>query len=212
MDYTISALDEYFMAHYSDYTRLAALSGYKMPETLVVGANGSIEKKDPSVMRLMYQENREKLLARFKEEQGDTDLTFSFRFLTLAEKLRRPFEKYTFSKVLPKILNAHKLTAEEAGRRLNIEPKFWKKLQKGTLVPEKNTVLALALTCAFTPRDTDNLFNACGFVFDDKSVRDVVVRFLLEQKVFSPDLIFACLREYKIDCLPIRRATETSLS
>ena len=133
MDYTISALDEYFMAHYSDYTRIAALSGYKMPETLVVGANGSIEKRDPSVMRLIYQDNREDLLARFKAEQGDTDLTFSFRFLTFAEKLRRPFEKYTFARVLPKILSAHKLTAEEAGKRLNIEPKYWKKLQKGIM-------------------------------------------------------------------------------
>lgn len=209
MDYTISALDEYFMAHYSDYTRLAALQGYKMPETLAVGANGSIQKKDPSVMRLIYQENREELLARLKAEQGDTDLTFSFRFLSCSEKLRRPFEKYSFAKVLPKILNAHKLSAEEAGERLNIQPKFWKKLLKGTLLPEKNTVLALALTCGFTARDTDNLFNACGFEFDDKSVRDVVVRFLLEQKVFSPELIFSCLREYRIDSLPIRGSTET---
>lgn len=204
MSYTISALDDYFMAHYSDYTRLASLRGYEMPDTLVIGRDGAVTKKDPSVMRLMYQRDREALLALLKEEQADTDYSFSFRFLTAAEKFRRPFEKYTFSKVLPKILAGHKITADEAGERLKIEPRFWKKIVKGSLFPEKNMVLALALVCGFTAADTENIFNACGYEFDEKSVRDVVVRFLLEQKVFSPDLIAECLGEYKITSLPIK--------
>ena len=37
MNYTISALDEYFMAHYGDYVRLSALAGYKMPDMLAPG-------------------------------------------------------------------------------------------------------------------------------------------------------------------------------
>ena len=204
MNYTISALDEYFMAHYSDYVRLSALPGYQMPETLVIERDGVVSKRDSAVMRLSHQENREALLAALKEEQGDTDYTFSFRFLTFSEKIKRPFEKYSFAKVLPKILSRHKLTAEEAGEKLNIEPKFWTKIVKGTLYPEKNTVLALALTCGLTAVDTENLFNACGYEFDDKSVRDVVVRFLLEQKIFSRDLFLQCLAEYKIACLPIK--------
>lgn len=204
MNYTISALDEYFMAHYSDYVRLAALEGYRMPETIVIGRDGSVTKKDSAVMRLMYQENREKLLSALKAEQADTDYSFSFRFLTFSEKLRRPFEKYTFAKYFPKVLAAHKLTAEEAGERLDIEPRFWKKMVKGTLCPEKNTVLALALACGFTAADTENLFNVCGYEFDEKSVRDVVVRFMLEQKIFSPELITQCLTEYKITSLPLK--------
>lgn len=204
MNYTISALDEYFMTHYGDYVRLSALAGYKMPETIAPGADGTVQKKDPSVMKLCYQENREELLALLKSEQADTDYTFSFRFLTFREKVRRPFEKYSFHKVLPKILAAHNITPEEAGEKLTVEPRFWAKLLRGTLYPEKNTVLALALTYGFTARDTDNLFNACGYEFDEKSVRDVVVRFLLEQKVFSRELIFECLNEYKIASLPIK--------
>ena len=204
MNYTISALDEYFMAHYSDYVRLSALPGYQMPETLVIDRDGAVSKKDSAVMRLACQQDREALLAALKEEQGDTDYTFSFRFLTFSEKLRRPFEKYSFAKVLPKILSRHKLTAEEAGERLNIEPRFWKKLVKGTLYPEKNTVLALAVVCGLTAIDTENLFNACGYEFDDKSVRDIVVRFLLEQKIFARDLVMQCLAEYKIASLPIK--------
>ncbi len=204
MNYTISALDEYFAAHYSDYVRLSALRGYVKPELIVPARDGGVEKKDLSLMRLVYQENCKELLAQLKEEQADTDYTFSFRFLTFSEKLHRPFERYSFAKVLPPILAAHRLTPEEAGERLTIEPRFWKKIVKGTLYPEKNTVLAVALVCGLTAMDTENLFNACGYEFDEQSVRDIVVRFLLEQKVFSRDLIMQCLAEYKIGCLPIK--------
>ena len=204
MNYTISALDEYFMEHYGDYVRLSALEGYRMPDMLVPGRDGTVSKKDGSAMKLCYQENKTQLLSLFKAEQADTDYTFSFRFLSFAEKLRRPFDKYAFFRVLPKVLSPHRLTAAEAGEKLSIEPRFWKKIVKGSLFPEKNTVLALALTCALTPQETENLFNACGYEFDEKSVRDVVVRFLLEQKVFSCELIMQCLGEYKIASLPIK--------
>ena len=204
MNFTLSALDEYFMEHYSDYVRLSALAGYRMPEMLAPGRDGTVTRRDPSAMKLVHQENREELLALLKSEQADTDYTFSFRFLSFAEKLRRPFDKYAFFKVLPKVLSSHRLTVEEAGERLAIEPRFWKNIAKGKLFPEKNTVLALALTCSLTPQEAENLFNACGYEFDEKSVRDVVVRFLLEQKVFSRELIALCLGEYKIASLPIK--------
>ncbi len=204
MSNTVSALDEYFMANYSDYVRLAALKGYEMPEMSVTGRDGGVTKKDPSAMRLAFQKNREELLSLLKEEQADCDYTFNFRFLTFSEKIRRPFKKFTFARVFRGILAGCRLTAEEAGERLKVGPRFWKKIVKGTLLPEKNTVLALALVCGFTAEDTEKLFGACGYGFDGKSVRDVVVRFLLERKVFSRELVFECLGEYKITCLPIK--------
>ena len=203
MNVTISALDEYFMAHYSDYVRLSALDGYVMPETLVVGADGNVMKKDLSCLRLVHQAEPMNLLAKLKEELVDTDFTFSYRFRTFGEKMR-PFEKYTFARVLPACLGRVRMTPEEAGERLSIEPRFWKKIVKGSLIPEKNTVIAVILVCGMSTRDAENLFNACGYQFDSKSVRDVVVRFLLEQHIFSPELVALCLREYKITSIPIR--------
>ena len=205
MNYTISALDEYFMAHYSDYVRLAALPGYVMPERLVVGTDGTILKKDDSLMRLSHQPSAAALLAQLKEEQADTDYSFSFRFLRFGEKLRRPFDKYSFPRVLSRMLARRRLTAEEVGERLSIEPRFWKKIVKGALFPEKNTVIAIALVCGLDARDAENLFNACGYEFREDSVRDVVVRFLLEQKVFAAELRDLCLAEYKVTSLPIAR-------
>ncbi len=205
MNLTISALDEYFMAHYSDYVRLAALPGYVMPDRLVVGPDGKILKKDDSLMRLDRQPSAAALLAQLKKEQADTDYSFSFRFLRFGEKLRRPFDRYSFPRILSRVLEKRRLTADDVGGLLSIEPRFWKKIVKGSLFPEKNTVLAVALVCGLDARDTENLFNACGYEFKEDSVRDVVVRFLLEQKIFVPDLRDACLAEYKVTSLPIAR-------
>lgn len=205
MNVTLSSLDEYFMEHYADYVRLAALEGYVMPETIVVGADGTVSKRDPACMRLALQPKKEELLSRLKAEQTDTDFTFSFRFLTAGEKLKRPFEKYSFARVLPGALGRVRLSREEAGKRLSVEPRFWKKIAKGSLIPEKNTVLALILTCGLNAREAENLCNACGYSFDDKSVRDVVVRFLIEQRVLSPELREMCLAEYAVTSLPIAK-------
>ena len=200
----LTALDEYFCAHYSDYVRLSALEGYVMPEVVYVAQDGNIARRDPSCMRLCYQRDCAGLLARLKEGLTDTTFTFSFSFRPIGDRTRDRFRKFTFAKLLPDALKRCGETVESAGSRLDIEPRFWKKIAKGTLYPEKNTVLALALVCRMTVADVNNLFNVCGFTFDESNVRDVVVRYLLEQKVFNPEMRDRCLAEYGIRHLPIR--------
>lgn len=200
----LTALDEYFCAHYSDYVRLSALEGYVMPEVVYVAQDGNIARRDPSCMRLCYQKDCAGLLARLKEGLTDTTFTFSFSFRPIGDRTRDRFRKFTFAKLLPDALKRCGETVESAGSRLDIEPRFWKKIAKGTLYPEKNTVLALALVCRMTVADVNNLFNVCGFTFDESNVRDVVVRYLLEQKVFNPEMRDRCLAEYGIRHLPIR--------
>ncbi len=205
MNVTLSSLDEYFMDRYADFVRLSALEGYEMPETVTPGADGTLRRRDSSALYLSRQRKGEELLARLKAELVDTELTFSFRFLTGKEKFTRFFEKYTFARVFPRVLRRVNLTAEEVGERIAVEPRFWKRIVKGTLIPEKGTVLAILLVCGLNAREAENLFNACGYEFDDANVRDVVVRFLLEQKVFSPELRDLCLREYSVTSLPIAK-------
>ena len=179
----IRALDEYFCAHYSDYVRLSAIEGYVMPDVLYVADDGNI----------------------FKAGLADTSFTFSFYFRSLRDKLHDLREKNTFAKLLPKVLAHVSETAESAGKLLEIDPQFWNLLVKGKVYPEKNTVLALALVCRLQLTDVQNLLIVSGFTFRDDDVRDVVVRYLIEQQIFNPVMRDRCLAEYKIDCLPIRR-------
>ena len=95
---------------------------------------------------------------------------------------------------------------ETAGEKLAIEPRFWQKIVRGRLYPEKNTILALALVCRMQWQDVLNLLAVCGFEFREDEVRDVVVRFLIENSIYNEAMRDDCLAEYRIENLPIRRA------
>ena len=97
-------------------------------------------------------------------------------------------------------------TWESVGEKLDIEPRFWRMIVKGKLYPEKCTVLALALVCHMRTADLQSLLNVCGFELKKESVRDVVVSYLVEQKVFNAEMRDGCLAEYRITTLPIRRS------
>lgn len=206
MNNVISALDEYFCAHYSDYVRLSALEGYVMPEVVYVDRDGNIARRDSSCMRLCYQKDPAALLKALKDSLADTEFTFSFRFVPFRMRFRARHGKTSFAKTLPAVLHRCGETAESAGEKLDIEPRFWKKLVKGSLLPEKNTLLALALVCRMRVQDAALIFASCGFGFRDDNVRDVVLRYLIEQQIFSEELRDMCLAEYKITNLPIRRS------
>ncbi len=204
----LKGLDEYFASRYSDYVKLSAIDGYRMPDMIYVAPDGNVARRDPSEKRLCRQADAEVLLERFKAGLEDTDFTFSFRFRTLREALHDPFEKVTFKKLLPAALKRCDETAESAGRMLSVEPRFWEKIVRGKLYPEKNLVLALALTSRMQLPDVIALLTVCGFAFSSESVRDVVCEYLLAQKIFNPEMRDACLAEYHITSLPIAREGE----
>ena len=205
----LKSLDEYFCAQYSDYVRLSALEGYVMPEVMTVGADGNIQRKDSEVMRLCHQENKGALLAQLKEGLADTEFTFNFSFRPFRDRMRDPFRKYTFAKLLPAALARVNETPQSAGEKLNIAPKYWQKIVKGKLYPEKNTVIALALVTAMKQTDANNLLNVMGFTLKKDCVRDVVCEYLLTNGVFNEQMRDACLSEYRITTLPIKRGNET---
>ncbi|MBO5045358.1 MAG: hypothetical protein J6C93_00635 [Clostridia bacterium] len=204
-DNYILALDEYFCANYSDYVRISAIEGYKMPELLVVGKDGNISRRDSRLMRICHQENAAEILQTLKEESEDTDFTFSFCFRSLRDKFHDLKDKNTFSKILPTVLSHVDETVESAGEKLTVEPRFWTLIAKGKVYPEKNTVLALALTCRLSVSDANNLLATCGFTLQQDSIRDVVVGYLLEQRIFNEEMRDKCLQEYGIKSLPIKR-------
>lgn len=200
----LRALDEYFCALYSDYVRLSAIEGYVMPDVLYIADDGNVARRDPSCMRLCHQKDCEGVLARFKAGLADTTFTFSFSFPTLRERISGRFRKVTFAKLLPEALRHCGMTAEEAGEKLAIEPRFWQMIVKGRVYPEKNTVLALALVARMQWQDVLNLLAVSGFSFREDEVRDIVVRFLIERSIFNEQMIADCLAEYRLTNLPIR--------
>ncbi len=209
MEYSyLRELDEFFCAQFADYVRIAAIRGYSMPEMLTVGQDGNITRKDSKHMRLVYQKDWAELLAQFKEGLADTEFTFGFSFPSLSDRIRDPFRKQTFAKLLPAVLKRYDETAESVGKKLALEPKIWQGIVKGKLYPEKNTVMAVALVCHMQMADVNNLLLVLGLELKPDSVRDIVFEYLIMQKVFNAEMRDRCLAEYRIDTIPIRREEE----
>lgn len=202
MEHVISALDEFFAATYCDYVKIRAIEGYEMPEMVYIGRDGNIQRHELTRMLLCHQKDADVLLKRFKEGLIDETFTYSFRFRTFREL----FTRNEFARLAPAALSRCGASWESAAPLLDVEPRFVEKIRRGKLLPEKNFVIALALVTGMEEQDVKNLFSSCGFAFDDECVRDVVVRFLIEQRVVSPELRDACLREYRITDLPIAKS------
>ena len=209
MEYSyVKELDDFFASQFSDYVKIAAIEGYKMPEMLIVGADGNIARKDPKFMRIIYQENRGEVLANFKAAAADTDFTFNFCFPPLSDRIKDRFRKRTFAKILPEKLKKYNETTESLGTKLDLEQTVWNGIVKGKYYPEKNTVMAIALICRMQTRDAEELFGVLGLRLKTDNVRDIVFEYLLTQKIFNEDMRDRCLAEYKIDTIPIKRGGE----
>ena len=202
----ISALDEFFCAKYADYNRLSGIEGYRVPDLIEIGRDGNVIRRDAEVMKLCRQENAKEILINFKAGLADMEFTFNFSFVPFFERVKDKFRKYTFHKLLPAVLARVDETVQSAGEKLDIDPKIWKGIVKGKLYPEKNTIFALAIVCHLSLADTTDLLSVCGFAFEDQNVRDVIVEYVLTQKIFNENMRDRCLQEYKIDTLPIKRA------
>lgn len=201
----LRALDEFFCSHYTDYPKLGAIEGYRMPELLTIGKNGVLERQNSERMKLCYQSDCAALLQTFKRGLVDTEFSFSFSYPSFPDRWRDLFRRHTFAKLLPAALARVKETPAGAGEKLSIEPEIWSKICKGSLYPAKSTVLALALVCRLSAGDVSDLLAVTGFSLSNENVRDIVVEYLVTQKVFNPQMRDACLAEYRIDTLPIRR-------
>ena len=89
---------------------------------------------------------------------------------------------------------------------MDISQEIWNNISKGNFLPTKNTILTLALSAHLTKDDAQNLLAVCGYEFDYAIVKDVVVSYLLEQRVFNAQMLESALKEYKVENLFFKKA------
>lgn len=201
----IADLDAYFCETYANYDKICVLKGYRMPkmqDTKVDEFGRTYAYTLPAnTMRLALQEDKAELLKTLKTQLRDKTFSFSFRPLGFFARMKNKISRYGFVKSLKETLQRYNVTPTEAGAHLQIEPKIWKEICKGNFGPTKNTVLSLALTTNLSLDDTEDLLLVCGYELDYRIVKDVVISYLLGQKVFNRDMIDAALKEYRVENL-----------
>ena len=201
----IQDLDGYFCEKYANYDKLCVLPGYRMPkmQTSKVGEDGRTYAYTlpASTMRLAKQENKAELLSELKSRLSDKTFSFSFSPVGIFTRVKNIFFKYAPYKWLKVILEKCGTTETEAGSLLSIDQTVWQGICKGKFAPTKNLILSLALTSQLGMEYTKDLLALCGYEFDFSYEKDVVIAYLLEQKIYNRLMIDAALNEYHISNL-----------
>ena len=201
----IQDLDGYFCEKYANYDKLCVLPGYRMPkmQTSEVREDGRTYAYTlpANTMRLAKQENKDALLKELKGRLSDKTFSFSFRTLGIFSRIKNIFSKYAPYKWLKVILDKCGTNATEAGELLSVDKEIWSGICTGKYLPTKNLILSLALTSQLGIEYTKDLLALCDYELDFTYEKDVVVAYLLEQKVYNRTMIDAALAEYKISNL-----------
>ncbi len=201
----LTDLDEYFCENYANYDKFCALPGYKMP---VMQATRLDEygrtyayTLPASTMRLAAQEKKAELLAQVKERLVDNDFSFSFQPLRFIKRVKNRLSKEGFCKTFKGVLQRYGLTEESGVENLSVDKEIWRKICKGSFLPSKNLLLSFALSAQLSLDDGLLLLQRAGEGLEDTSVKDVVVCYLLQNKIYDKGMIEAALQEYKISNL-----------
>lgn len=201
-------LDEYFCEKYANYDKLCILPGYKMPlmQTSTVDEFGRTKTYTlpANTLRLALQEKKTELLAALKPRMADPTFSFSFRPLGLYMALRNKFSKFGFVKYFKEVLKKYGLTEQTAAEGLDISEEIWKKICKGKFLPSKNLVFSFALTAQISFEDTEEMLLLCGEEFDYAVVKDVVLSYLLNNRIYNPAMIERAFAEYNVSNLFIK--------
>ncbi len=210
----INDLDEYFCEKYANYDKISVLKGYRMPkmhDSKILEDGRTYTYTLPAeTMRLALQEKKAELLSALKKNINDKTFSFSFCPLSLFARIRNVCSSNAFLKNFKKILEKHNLTFIEAGEEIEISAEVWEKICKGKYLPSKNLIISLALTAHFDVDETRFLLWLCGYEFDFTVVKDVVVCYLIEQKVFNATMQRRAFEEYKIRNLFLKTEEKTA--
>lgn len=200
----LSDLDDYFCENYANYDKLCVIEGYRVPKMQATERreDGRLYSYTlpASTMRLAKQENRAEILEVLKSKIKDKNFSFSFEPAGFFTRLLK-YKKYSFKSILSEVLRKSSVTAEELGAELSIDQKIWKKICSGDYLPTKNLIFSIALIARTTYEDACDLLATCGMEFDYTLEREVVVSYLLKQKIFNKDMMQAAFAEYSVSNL-----------
>ena len=201
----ITDLDEFFCEKYANYDKLCILPGYKMPvmQASEVREDGRTYAYTlpTETMRLATQEKKTEILAELKKRMADTTFSFSFSIPGFWTKTKARFSKYGFYKLLKNVLAKYDFKDEDVLEQIDIDPEIWKGICKNKFLPTKNLIFSLALAAHMSLDDTVTLLNQCGYVLDYEIIKDVVIAYLLGNKVYNRPMVDAALAEYKVSNL-----------
>ncbi len=198
----LTDLDEYFCESYANYDKLCVLPGYRMPmmQASRVDELGRTRTYTlpANTMRLAAQEKKAELLAELKTRLVDTTFSFSFEPIGGFTRFKNLLKGKPFTKLFNAFLKKYGTSAESGVEGLVIDKEIWQKICKGRFLPTKNLLFSMALCLQTSWEDLTLLLRACDCEIDYACPKDVVVSYLVKNRVYGAGMVEAALSEYKI--------------
>jgi hypothetical protein len=151
-------------------------------------------------IKLCYQPEKEALLAALKEKLIDDTFTFSFALAPLSQRIKAVFSKKNlFADFFAGVIQSYKINKDDFLALTGLDEEIWQGILKGKYLPEKNLIYVVCLNFAVSDKDCEKMLAYIRKTCDYSCARDVVVKYLLQYKIYNKEMVTMALDEYKID-------------
>ena len=196
-------LDDYFSKKYADFDLISSVPSYQsVTVSMILKNKNRIEEGEYAaneMRKIAYQPDPAAVLAEVKQKYVDNTFTFNFRPAPFGTRLKALFgSKNTAGGYIKKLVSNYGDRAEGLYERLGMAEKDWNAVLRGFYIPEKVLVYKLTLLLGLSQTDNLELMKACGCFYDFADARDVVVRYLVDYRVYNRDMINKAFDEYNI--------------
>lgn len=199
----IHDLNEYFNKKFVNYEMISSMPSYEsITISMVLKNRNRIEEGEYAaneMRKIAYQPNPDKVLAELKERYVDNNFTFSVRIAPFKMRIKALFR----SKDLPgpflaKLIKNYGETPGALWEKVGVSQELWQKTLRGYYVPEKVLLFKIFLLLGVSLEDSLALMKLCGAYYNYEDARDVVVRYLIDYRVFNRDMIDRAFGEFHI--------------
>ena len=92
----------------------------------------------------------------------------------------------TFSQAVLRLIDEKNLNETTLYKAAAIDRRLFSKLRTNPFYqPSRSTALSIAIALTLAPEETDALLQKAGFILSDTTPTDIVIRYLLEQQIYS---------------------------
>jgi len=205
-DNFLKDLDDYFSVYYNNYNMISSLKGYtedKRDFLLNVYTNTDTKynyKPNENKYRLCFQKNKVELLTELKKIFKDNHFEFSFKELPLKFRIKAFFNKQLqFGFFIKKILIKYGFSDYNNFYELiSFKKNIWINILKSRILPSKRLLFKICLFLGTNIEDNLLLLKKASFDYNYRETFDVIVRYLIEKKIFNQSLIALAFNEYNL--------------
>ena len=157
------------------------------------------ESASDEARKICSQPKKEAVLAELKERYTDDNFSYSFRIARMQERLACFFKRrQNTGTLLSSVIRTYGEDPAKLAPRLSLSEQDWAAVLRGKYIPEKVLLFRLFLLLGMRQEDCARLLRACGAFLNLEDARDVVVCYLLDYRIFNPDMVAAAFGEFRI--------------